>query len=71
MSAQDVPPNKQGAKGDAGGQCSEHKIDGAIEGWLSSDVAETYDRMRADPNRGIPLDTVFQRLRRARGLQRE
>ncbi|MBU6373287.1 MAG: hypothetical protein KJS97_11235 [Alphaproteobacteria bacterium] len=71
MAAQDVPPNTQAAKDDAGGESSEHTIDGAIEGWLSTDVAETYDRMRADPERGIPLDAAFQRLRRARGQQRE
>ncbi len=43
----------------------------AVEQWLSTDVAETYDRMRADPDRGVLLDAAFQRLRRARGLQCE
>lgn len=59
MSAHDRPSDKLRAN------------DQAVEQWLSTEVVEAYDRMRADPERGIPLDTVFQRLRRARGLQRE
>ncbi len=43
--------------------------DRAIEHWLRTEVAETYDRMQADPARGIPLETVrarFQERAKAR-----
>ena len=32
--------------------------DKAIEHWLRTEVAETYDRMVADPSRGIPIEDV-------------
>ncbi|NMG39540.1 type II toxin-antitoxin system ParD family antitoxin [Chelativorans sp. ZYF759] len=32
--------------------------DKAIEHWLRTEVAETYDRMVADPSRGIPIEEV-------------
>ncbi len=36
--------------------------DREIEHWLRTEVAETYDRMQADPSRGIPLDDVRARF---------
>jgi antitoxin ParD1/3/4 len=36
--------------------------DRAIEHWLRTEVAETYDRMLADPGRGIPIETVRARF---------
>lgn len=45
--------------------------DRAIEHWLRTEVAETYDRMRADPGRGIPLEDVMAEFRqRAEKRQR-
>ena len=42
--------------------------DDAIEAWLRGPVVETYDKMRADPSRGIPVkeafDIVLQRVRK-------
>lgn len=32
--------------------------DKAIEHWLRTEVAETYDRMVANPSRGIPIEDV-------------
>ena len=37
--------------------------DGAVERWLQADVAETFDRMRAEPARGVSVDDAFGRLR--------
>ena len=44
--------------------------DRAIEHWLRTEVAETYDRMQADPDRGIPLEDVMAEFRtRAKARQ--
>lgn len=43
--------------------------DEAVERWLREDVAETYDKMKADPSRGIPAKKVFAELR-ARSAER-
>ena len=43
--------------------------DAAIERWLREDVVPTYDRMLADPGRGVPVADVQERLR-AKHLQR-
>lgn len=43
--------------------------DEAIERWLREDVVETYDKMMADPSRGIPAEKVFAELR-ARSAER-
>jgi antitoxin ParD1/3/4 len=40
------------------------KHDEVIEHWLQTEVAETYDRMRNDPARGIPLQTVAEKFRK-------
>ena len=37
--------------------------DSAIERWLREEVAPTYDSMKADPSRGIPVDEVFGAIR--------
>lgn len=37
--------------------------DEAIEHWLRTEVAETYDKMRADPERGIPIEEVMAEFR--------
>ncbi|HEX7853658.1 MAG TPA: type II toxin-antitoxin system ParD family antitoxin [Sphingobium sp.] len=37
--------------------------DEAVERWLRGDVAATYDAMRADPARGVSLDTAFGAIR--------
>jgi antitoxin ParD1/3/4 len=37
--------------------------DGAVERWLREEVAGTYDAIRADPGRAIPIDQVFAALR--------
>jgi len=37
--------------------------DTAVERWLREDVAQTYDAMMADPNRGIPAEQVFAEIR--------
>jgi len=47
--------------------------DAAIEQWLHTEVAGAYDAMKANPDRAVPLDAAFARLRdrhshkRARG----
>jgi antitoxin ParD1/3/4 len=38
--------------------------DAAIEAWLRGDVAKTYDKMKADPSRAIPLADGFKALRK-------
>lgn len=37
--------------------------DREVEHWLRTEVAETYDRMQADPSRGIPLEDVVAEFR--------
>lgn len=37
--------------------------DREMEHWLQTEVAETYDRLRADPSRGIPLEEVMAELK--------
>ncbi len=37
--------------------------DAAIERWLREEVVPTYERMKADPSRGIPAEKVFAELR--------
>lgn len=37
--------------------------DAAIQRWLREEVAPTYDRMKADPSRGISAKEVFARAR--------
>ena len=37
--------------------------DAAIENWLRTEVAQTYDAMEANPERGIPAKQVFDELR--------
>lgn len=37
--------------------------DAAIEQWLKTEVAATYDAMKANPERGIPADEAFASLR--------
>jgi antitoxin ParD1/3/4 len=36
--------------------------DEAIERWLREDLAAAYDKMKADPSRGIPVDQVSAEL---------
>ncbi|APH72821.1 ribbon-helix-helix domain-containing protein [Aquibium oceanicum] len=36
--------------------------DREIEHWLRTEVADTFDRMQADPSRGIPLEDVIARF---------
>ena len=43
--------------------------DAAIERWLRDEVAPAYDRMKADPKRGIPALQAFAKIR-ARHAQR-
>lgn len=45
--------------------------DRAIEHWLRTEVAETYDRMKADPDRGIPIETVRAQFRERARKRRE
>jgi antitoxin ParD1/3/4 len=40
-----------------------HERDAAIEQWLRTEVASAYDAMKAHPDRAIPLDAAFARLR--------
>ena len=40
--------------------------DEAVERWLREDVAKAYDKMKADPSRGIPAEKVFAELRTRR-----
>lgn len=35
----------------------------SLERWLREDVAPVYDAMKENPNRAIPAETVFARLR--------
>ncbi|EKF58024.1 CopG/Arc/MetJ family addiction module antidote protein [Agrobacterium albertimagni AOL15] len=35
----------------------------SLERWLREDVAPVYDAMQENPDRGIPAETVFARLR--------
>lgn len=37
--------------------------DEAIERWLRTEVAQTYDAMKADPGRGVSLDDAFAQVR--------
>jgi antitoxin ParD1/3/4 len=37
--------------------------DAAVERWLNEEVAPAYDAMQADPERAIPADQVFARIR--------
>jgi antitoxin ParD1/3/4 len=37
--------------------------DAAVERWLSTEVAATYDAMQADPTRGVSLDVAFAAVR--------
>ena len=37
--------------------------DEAVERWLREDVAPVYDAMKENPDRAIPTETVFARLR--------
>lgn len=43
--------------------------DEAVERWLRDDVVPVYDRMAEDPDRGVPISKVRERLR-ARHLGR-
>ena len=35
----------------------------SMEVWLREEVAEVFDTMQADPDRGIPAETVFAEIR--------
>jgi antitoxin ParD1/3/4 len=37
--------------------------DAAVEKWLREDVARTYDAMKADPERGITAEKLFDEIR--------
>ena len=37
--------------------------DSAVERWLHDEVARTYDEVMASPDRGVPAETVRERLR--------
>ena len=37
--------------------------DEAVERWLRDEVAPAYDRMKADPKRGIPASQAFAKVR--------
>jgi len=37
--------------------------DEAVERWLRDEVAPAYDRMKADPKRGIPAKQAFAKVR--------
>ena len=37
--------------------------DAAVERWLRNEVAPVYDAMRADPERAVPADKVFNAVR--------
>ena len=37
--------------------------DEAVEKWLLSEVAPIYDAMQVDPERGVGIDDVFERVR--------
>ncbi|MGO4837502.1 type II toxin-antitoxin system ParD family antitoxin, partial [Rhizobiaceae sp. 2RAB30] len=38
--------------------------DAAIERWLRDEVVPTYDRMKADPGRGMSADDMAERARK-------
>jgi antitoxin ParD1/3/4 len=38
--------------------------DAAVDRWLREEVVPVYDRMMADPSRGIPARQVYENLRR-------
>lgn len=40
--------------------------DDAIERWLREEVVPTYDAMKADPSRAIPLAEAFEEIQRRR-----
>lgn len=40
--------------------------DDAIERWLREEVVPTYDAMKADPSRAIPLADAFEEIQRRR-----
>jgi antitoxin ParD1/3/4 len=42
--------------------------DEAVERWLREEVAPTYDRMLANPERGKPAAKVFDDLRKRHGV---
>lgn len=42
-----------------------------IEKWLHEVVGPIYDRMKADPSRGIPAEQVLQRLEARRQSRRQ
>lgn len=44
--------------------------DSATERWLRTEVAEAYDRMEADPSRGVPAKQVFAELRTRNAARR-
>lgn len=46
------------------------KHDRAIEHWLRTEVAETYDRVRAGTERMIPAEEVFAELRALHAARR-
>jgi antitoxin ParD1/3/4 len=37
--------------------------DAVVEYWLSGEVAASYDAMKADPSRGISVDSAFASVR--------
>jgi Arc/MetJ-type ribon-helix-helix transcriptional regulator len=37
--------------------------DAALEKWLRSEVAKSYDELAADPSIGIPAEEIMERLR--------
>lgn len=42
----------------------------AVERWLREEVAPTYDAMKADPGRGIPLADAMQDIRARNAARR-
>lgn len=38
--------------------------DEAVERWLREEVAATYDAMKADPGRAIPIERAFDEIRK-------
>lgn len=43
--------------------------DEAVERWLQGDVAKTYDAMKANPSRGIPVAKALAMARKKRGAR--
>lgn len=37
--------------------------DNAVERWLGAEVAASYDAMKADPSRGVCVDSAFASVR--------